>query len=90
MSGVALVFRDLEVSPRVEEKINSLHGTSVDDVLDALDAVINSAWDDDPDRGVRLYVWGRAGGRVVFVCLWPLDVDAGSWRLVTAYPDPYP
>lgn len=23
----------------------------------------------------------------IFVCLWPIDVAAGQWRLVTAYPD---
>lgn len=87
---MALDFLDLEVSQHVERKINSVHRVTVDDVLDALDAVINSVWDDDPERGLRLYVWGRAGARVIFVCLWPLDVPAGSWRLVTAYPDPNP
>lgn len=90
MPAVALDFLDLEVSAHVEQKINSIHQLTVDDVVDALDAVINSEWDNDPVRGLRLYVWGRAGARVVFVCLWPLDVAAGSWRLVTAYPDSYP
>lgn len=87
---MALYFNDLEVPPRVEEKINGLHHVTIDDVLDALDDVIDSEWDDDAGRGLRLYVWGRAGQRVVFVCLWPIDADTGEWRLVTAYPDPHP
>jgi hypothetical protein len=87
---VALEFLELEVSPRVEEKINSLHGVTLEDVLDALDGLISSVWNEEPDRGRRLYVWGRAGRRVIFVCLRPLDEHAGEWRLVTAYPDVYP
>jgi hypothetical protein len=86
---VALRFNGLDPDNRIA-KINSQHGVTIDDVLDALDAVIDSEWDDDPQRGRRLYVWGHAGKRVVFVCLWPVDEDLGEWRLVTAYPDNYP
>lgn len=87
---MGLLFDNLEVSDWVEVKINSDHGVTLDDVLDALETTIDSEWDDDPERGLRLYGWGRAGQRVVFVRLWPLDVDTGSWRLVTAYPDRHP
>lgn len=86
---MALDFLDLEVSRHVEQKVNSIHRLSVDGVVDALDAVIDSEWNDDEERGLRLYVWGWVERRVVFVCLWPLDVDSGRWRLVTAYPDPH-
>ena len=87
---MALEFRDLEVSDQVESKINGVHHVSIDNVLDALESVIDSEWDHDLERGTRLYVWGLAGRRVIFVCLWPLDIDGGSWRLATAYPDAHP
>jgi UDP-N-acetylglucosamine 2-epimerase len=87
---VALEFKELEVSSHIEAKINSLHGVTTDDVLDSLESEINSEWDDDPERGLRLYVWGHASQRVIFVCLWPIDVDSGVWRLMTAYPDTWP
>lgn len=87
---MALHFHVLEVHPDVEVKINSkVPGVTVDDVVDALESVINSEWDDDLERGRRLYVWGNAGRRVIFVCLRPLDEEAGEWVLVTAYPEAY-
>lgn len=87
---MALRFIELEVDDERIAHIGSKHGVTIDEVVDALEDVMGSIWDDDPDRGRRLYVWGRAEHRTVFVCLRPLNVQAGAWRLITAYPDPYP
>jgi hypothetical protein len=87
------VVRIVEVDPGNAAnvaKINSDHGVTLNDVEDALDSILNSEFDEDPDRGRRLYVWGRAGRRTIFVCLYPVDEAAGIWRLGTAYPDQYP
>lgn len=85
---MALQFLDLEVSDHVEDKINGMHQTSVDDVLDALEGLLFSVWDDDPRRGLRLLAYGTAGTRRICVVLYPVDADRGMWRLATAYPDP--
>lgn len=77
-------------SEHVVQKINSDHGVTLDDVEDALDSIVNYEYDEDPERGRRLYVWGRAERRTIFVCLYPIAEEAGIWRLGTAYPDPWP
>ncbi|GAB2456505.1 hypothetical protein GCM10027062_40920 [Nocardioides hungaricus] len=83
----------LDVDPgsdHVVRKINSEHRVTLDDVEEALGSIVNYDFDEDPDRGRRLYVWGRAGRRTIFVCLYPVDEEAGQWRLGTAYPAPWP
>ena len=82
-----LRFEVLDVSTEVRATIGSKHGVAVDEVLDALEAVQQSVWNDDPVRGRRLYAWGRSGHRMIFVALRPVDETAGHWCLVTAYPE---
>lgn len=82
---MAFEFTVVEIHEAIERKINGRHHVSVDDVLDALDNATNAIWDDHPQRGRRLYVRGRVGERVVVVVLYPIDMDAGEWRLATAY-----
>lgn len=87
---MAPLIREVDPGSRhIVSKAND-HGVTLVDVEDALDAIINSEWDDDPERGRRLYLWGQVGRRVIFVCLCPVNEKAGTWRLVTAYPDSYP
>ena len=82
-------------SQHIVSKVNH-HGVTLVDVEDALDAILDSEWDDDPERGAAVVCLGsswtasEAGRRVIFVCLHPVDEEAGTWRLVTAYPDNHP
>lgn len=88
---MAVLILDVDPgSEHVVRKINSDHGVTLEDVEDALDSIVNYEFDEDPDRGRRLYVWGRSGARTIFVCLYPVDESAGRWRLGTAYPDQWP
>lgn len=87
---MGVLIRDIDAgSEHVVRKINSEHGVTLDDVEDALDTILNYEFVEDA-RGRRLYAWGRARKRVIFVCLYPVDEAAGSWRLATAYPDSWP
>lgn len=61
-----------EGSPEVIEAVQL---TDVDD----------SWWDSDNDRGERLMVVGRTyAGRTLYVVLYPVDEDDGTWTLGTA------
>lgn len=79
------VIHEVEVSDHVRAKINSKHGVTEDDVLDACEDIVTAGWIEEPERGPRLLIVGRtASGRTIRVILYPVDPDAGTWRLGTA------
>ncbi len=84
---MALWITDVEYSDIVVAKLNQKHGCTIDDVFEALEGDhVSARWDDDPDRGRRLLVRGRTrSGRVLRVVLYPIDLDAGTFRLITAF-----
>jgi acyl-CoA synthetase (NDP forming) len=62
----------------------------LDDVKEAslCGAADKVAWDDDPDRGLRLLVIGRtADGRTLKIVLYPDETDDGRFFLATAFRD---
>lgn len=74
-------------SDAVLEKIATRRGITpweVDEAVVLCD-VLASAWDYDADRGWRLLVTGTtAEGRVLYVVLYAVDEDDGTWNLGTA------
>lgn len=87
---VPYTFAVVEISDHVEAKINSLHGVTADDVLDALESYEAVGWDEDPDRGPRLLVTSQIGQRRIRVVLYEIDAGRGEWRLATAYSERRP
>ncbi len=86
MRIMGIHIKNVEVPHAVLVKINNKHGVTEDEVMDVCYAVRPQArWDLDADRGLRLFVRGRTeNGRLIRVILWPVDVGAGQFRLVTA------
>jgi hypothetical protein len=83
---MGVVIRVIEVSDHVKSKINSKHGVTEDDVVEACERYTEAVWDEDPERGRRLLVKGTTrSGRVVRVVLYPDEPDRGTWRLGTAF-----
>jgi hypothetical protein len=79
----------IEISPRVNEKINSRHGVSSLDVEDASVNVEYSRWDTNDQGQRRLFVVGRCGaGRRIMLVLFPRNGQPGWWNLATAFPIP--
>ena len=79
------VIHEIEVSDHVRAKINSKHGVTEDDVLDACDNIVKAGWIEDPQRGPRLLIEGRTpSGRTIRLILYPVDPEKGTWRLGTA------
>lgn len=76
-------------------KINSKHGVTWDEMEEVVLAParpLRVRWiyptEDDP-RGRRVVIEGRtAAGRILRVLLYPVDEQAGEWRLATAVPLP--
>jgi hypothetical protein len=66
-------------------KVNSARKRlTMDDVFDALENRYRAVWDDDEERGRRLFVYGQSSqGRHLRVILRPNDVDTGSYTFVT-------
>jgi hypothetical protein len=80
------VIRVIEVSDAVRVKINARHHLSEIDVEDALEQIEHSAWDSDAERGRRLLIRGRTrNGRSIRIVLYPIESEAGTWRLATAF-----
>ena len=83
---MAADIRMIEVSDRVRAKINGKHQVSEQDVMEACEAPLAAAWDNDPERGNRLLVRGcTRSGRVIRIVLFPIDAQSGTWRLGTAF-----
>jgi hypothetical protein len=81
---VSVQIISVYMSPHVIAKINSKHGITADDVLDACQNPTRAGWHEDPERGRRLLVEGRNNhGRRVFAVLYPTAV-LGIWNLGTA------
>ncbi len=83
----------IECSPKIREKINSLHGVTLDEVKEAVlfpARPLRTRWiepsEEDP-RGPRLAVESLTLlGRRIAVVLYPVDEADGTWRLATAVP----
>lgn len=76
----------IEVTDPVRAKINGKHGVTEDDVADACQHAERAVLDED-ERGRRLLVRGLTrSGRSIRVVLYPIDEEAGTWRLGTAFP----
>ncbi|ULE32873.1 hypothetical protein [Mycobacterium sp. IDR2000157661] len=88
LARVAIPIYDVEISARINEKINSKKpGITKDEVWDVCYSRDHQAkWDyDEGNGGWRLLVKGRTiGGRPLLVILHPEDEDQGKWRLKTA------
>lgn len=84
---MAVLITDIECSSTVEEKLNNKHQLTLDDVYDALeDHDLTVGWDDDPNHGRRVLARGRtSSGRLIRIFLYPVDEDAGVFRLGTAF-----
>lgn len=77
-------IRSVYISPAVNAKINSKHGVTQDEVLDACVRVVTASWIAD-ERGRRLYIDGKtARGRRLLVVLYPTN-DPSLWNPGTAY-----
>jgi hypothetical protein len=83
---MAVDIREIEYSGWLVSKVNGRHSCTIDDVFDAVENYIAATWEDHPDKGLRLLVKGHtAQGRVLRVFLYPVDVEAGTFRLGTAF-----
>jgi len=81
--GVYIGF--VEISLAMAQKIQSKHGVTPDEVLDACASATTAVWHDHPEHGRRLLVEGRTReGRLLKVILQPVDPQDGTWRLRTA------
>ncbi|MGB6163679.1 MAG: hypothetical protein WCF33_14370 [Pseudonocardiaceae bacterium] len=74
------------------DKIHRKHGVTLDEVREAvvLTDVESSVWDwhPDPARGWRLLVTATTyHGRRLFIVLYPVNEEKGTWRLGTAMTD---
>lgn len=83
---MAILVESIEISAHVRAKINGKHGVSEDDVVHAVEYYRAAAWDHDDVAGTRLLVRGpTSSGRTLRVVLYPIDEEAGTWRLATAF-----
>ena len=80
----------IDCSGSVLAKINQKHGVTLAEVEEAVlfpARLRRAAWVWDAQRGDRLAAEGiTLSGRVLRVVLYPVDRDAGTWRLGTAVP----
>jgi len=77
-------INEVEYSDWVLAKVNQKHSWTIDDVFDVLEQYETAFWDDDLERGRRLLVTGRdRWGRKMRVFLYPIDEEAGTFRLGT-------
>jgi hypothetical protein len=87
--AVAVPIYHVAISRRINEKINAKQpGVTAREVREVCyePKRHNARWRHDPEHGGwRLFVTGRtAGGRLLRIILYPVDVDQGKWRLKTA------
>lgn len=82
-------FKDLLVLPEVEDKLWYEHNRLTQlDVEEALDDLLDEPrWDVSEEHGGRVIATGLSElhGRL-FMSLRPLDLEAGRWSLITAFP----
>ena len=79
-------FEVIEISPWVEQKINGKHHVSADEIVEACDNGPEYVWAVNPVGQEQLLCRGITdSGRVIEFALYPIEVDAGEWRLATAY-----
>jgi hypothetical protein len=85
-SMVAIRIYVVRISDVVNEKINSKHGVTADEVLEVCYSSHHEAkWHDHHVMAARLLVRGKTSmGRRVEVILKPVDLDLGIWKLKTA------
>ncbi|WP_203804019.1 hypothetical protein [Mycobacterium heckeshornense] len=83
---MAVPIYEVEITARINAKINSKHGITADEVLEVCYSTHHVArWHNDPKHGWRLLVKGRTErGRMLRIILHPVDVELGRWRLKTA------
>ena len=78
---------EIVCSDRVAHKIRTKHGVDVHQVREAVQfyGYRDARWHVHPERGERLIVRGKDfTGKSLIVLLKPLDLDDGTFRLVTA------
>ncbi len=71
----------------VAAKITMKHSLTPDQVREAVcwGAAEAAVWDEDPDLGARLFVFGRTSdGTSIKAVLLPVDRTDGTWRCKTA------
>lgn len=74
------------VSRATATKLAAKHGLDADDVCDAIEGVtgLPGAWDDHPERGLRLLLQVPMNRRTVLVVLYPRE-EEDEWNLASAY-----
>lgn len=80
---------ELRISQRTAHKLSAVHRLQADDVRDAVQCVggLPFVWDDDRERGLRVIIRVRVGGRRCDVVLYPAGTaDDDVWNLGSAYP----
>lgn len=79
---------ELLVSDAVAAKVAGRHGIDVAELRAALGDLrgIAGRWDDDLDRGRRVYAELEVGGATVRAVLYPVESTHGdTWALASAY-----
>lgn len=81
---MATVINEVEYSDWVLGKVNQKHRCSIDDVFDAIENNDSARWVEDDENGRRLLIYGRTTNRrLLRIYLFPIDEDAGTFRLGT-------
>lgn len=87
MSPQRIWIAEVWISERIAAKLHAKHGVEPQQVRDAclFGRQTSARWQEDPERGSRLFVMGKdRDGVKLLVLLKPVDLADGIFRCVTA------